>query len=71
MKQIEYAYLAVMCIGLIFISMEFKEMSNQARILSMVGVGIMAFMYSFRRNSRIKMEKRWAEEEGETPPEQE
>jgi len=63
MKQIEYIYLALVIGGITFLAMEFGEMSNRTRILAMLGVAIMAFMYSFRRNSRIKMEKRWEEEE--------
>ncbi|MCI4666843.1 MAG: hypothetical protein MRZ79_01690 [Bacteroidia bacterium] len=65
MKQIEYVYLGLVAIGIFFLATEFDELSNQTRILSMVGIAIMAFMYSFRRNSRINMEKRFSEMEEE------
>lgn len=63
MKQIEYIYLALVAVGIVFLATEFNDLSNQTRILAMIGIAIMAFMYSFRRNSRISMEKRWKESE--------
>jgi K+ transporter len=65
MKQIEYIYLGLCIIGIVFLATEFKDMNNLTRILAILGVGIMAFMYAFRRNSRILLEKNWDEEESE------
>lgn len=62
MKQIEYVYLGLVAVGIVFLATEFNDLDNKTRILAMVGIAIMAFMYSFRRSSRINMEKRWESE---------
>ncbi|MEO0898173.1 MAG: hypothetical protein AAFY71_17310 [Bacteroidota bacterium] len=64
-KSIEYIYLLLVFVGIAFLAIEFGEMNNITRVLATFGVGIMAFMYSFRRNSRIALEKKLEEMEEE------
>ena len=53
----EYLYLAV-AIGLAaFIAVSYEEMPSTAVIGMSVAAGVSAFMYSFRRQQRLKLEQ--------------
>jgi len=62
MKYIEYVYLTLACMSLIFMVTEFERLSQQTVILMCISMGVFAFMFSFRRNQRKVMEKRMEEE---------
>ncbi len=61
-RYYEYLYLAV-AIGLAaFIAMSYKEMPTTSVIGMSVGAAVASFMYSFRRQQRIKLEEMEREE---------
>ncbi|MEM6765102.1 MAG: hypothetical protein AAF655_09255 [Bacteroidota bacterium] len=62
MKHIEYVYLAGSFMLLVFLVTEFKHLTSTTIGALLVAMVIFGFMYSFRRNQRIKFE-RWREEE--------
>ncbi len=56
-RYYEYLYLAV-AVGLAgFIAFSYKEMPTNAVIGMSVGAAVASFMYSFRRQQRIKLEE--------------
>ena len=56
-RYYEFLYLAV-AVGLAaFIAVSYNEMPSTAVIGMSVGAGVAAFMYSFRRQQRIKLEQ--------------
>lgn len=65
MKYIEYIWLAgaLMLVGLLISLLPDIPLFNMVAILA--AISIFAFMYSFRRNQRIAIEKKLREEEEE------
>lgn len=56
-RYYEYLYLAV-AVGLAgFIAVSYKEMPTSAVIGMSVGAAVASFMYSFRRQQRIKLQE--------------
>lgn len=56
-RYYEYLYLAV-AVGLAgFIAVSYKEMPTTSVIGMSVGAAVASFMYSFRRQQRIKLEE--------------
>lgn len=78
MKYIEYVYLLLAFMCLIFLGTEFGNLATRQVISVCVAMGIFSFMFAFRRSQRMRMEGQmdellaeWAEdaevEEEESP----
>ena len=57
MRYIEYIYLAIAIILVFFMATEYKHLSTTNLVGIFAGIAIASFMYSFRRNQRIKFEQ--------------
>ena len=62
MRYIEYVYLVLMGMALIFLATEYQNLDQRTIILMCVSMGIFGFMFAFRRVQRKSMEKRMEEE---------
>lgn len=62
LRYIEYVYLVLAGMSLVFLATEFDSLSQRTVILMCISMGIFAFMFAFRRAQRISMEKRMEEE---------
>ena len=57
MRYIEYIYLVVAGVLLAYLATEYEKMGTTNFIAILAGIGISAFMFSFRRNQRLKFEE--------------
>ncbi|MEM6263049.1 MAG: hypothetical protein AAGI38_11120 [Bacteroidota bacterium] len=62
MKYIEYVWLGIAGMQIIFLSLQFRNLPTAPLVALMVGITICGFMYSFRRGQRQLIEKREKEE---------
>ncbi len=65
MKYIEYVYLGLSLLGMTYLITTFRDLNTQTAVFVIIGMTITSFMYSFRRNQRILMERTWEEHQAE------
>ena len=56
MKYFEYVYLALAIMCLIFLATEYNNINTRTLIYVLIATGIFSFMYSFKRQQRIRYE---------------
>jgi len=62
MKYFEYLYLILMIMALVFLANEWAGLATQGKVMLLVVTALFAFMFSFRRTQRIRLEKEFEEE---------
>lgn len=66
MKYIEYVWLLGAAVLVAFLATNFGKMEWYQYLVAFVGIVISTFMYTFRRNMRLQVDKKLEEEENET-----
>lgn len=62
MKYIEFVYLILALMCLVFLATEWGDLPTRTRIMMMISTGIFSFMFAFRRGQRLRMEARYEAE---------
>jgi hypothetical protein len=62
MKYMEYLYLTAAVMLLIFLATEFEHLTTTTIIALIVAMLLFSFMFSFRRNQRIRFDRMMEEE---------
>ena len=62
MKYIEYVYLALAVMCLIFLAAEFEYLPPKTKYLLLGVIALFSFMFSFRRKQRIRWDRHMQEE---------
>lgn len=62
MKYIEYVYLALAVMCLIFLASEYENMPRTSSYWILGVIALFSFMFSFRRKQRIRWERHMEEE---------
>lgn len=57
MRYVEYIYLGVAVMLLIFFALKYEHFNTLNTAGLLTAIGICSFMYSFRRQQRLKMEE--------------
>ncbi|MEZ4688505.1 MAG: hypothetical protein R3B47_21310 [Bacteroidia bacterium] len=65
MRYIEYVWLVGAAVLVVFLATNFGNMAWYQYLVAFVGIVISTFMYTFRRNMRIQVDKKLEEEENE------
>ena len=62
MKYIEYVYLILAGMVLLFLATDFEDLPRRTVIYLLIAMGIFSFMFAFRRSQRLRFERFEAEE---------
>lgn len=65
MKYIEYVWLVGAIVLVAFLATNFGKMAWYQYLVAFVGIVISTFMYTFRRNMRLQVDRKLEEEENE------
>lgn len=66
MKYFEYTYLVLVAMCLVFLVVNYDSLIPDTRIYLLIFMGLFSFMFAFRRTSRLRSERKAAQEEEES-----